>query len=54
MAAVSASGDTIVNLKAGVRVGNYSGHSLYVGYGRALTGDVWYDEILRIEYRKMF
>ena len=52
--AVNASGDTIINLKAGVRVGNYAGHSFYAGYGRCLTGDTWYDEIFRLEYRKMF
>src|SRR5207237_8087536 len=54
-----ASGDTIVNAKAGVRLGFgsaedrgfLSGSDLYVGYGRALTGTVWYKDILRVEYR---
>jgi hypothetical protein len=57
-----ASGDTIVNLKVGVRfgfgsfqeTGFLSGSDLYVGYGRALTGDVWYKDILRVEYRIRF
>jgi hypothetical protein len=50
----SAVGDTIVNLKLGARL-NYGDHnSLYVGYGRALTGEVWYREIVRLEYRLTF
>jgi hypothetical protein len=57
-----ASGDTIVNAKLGVRVGFgdleqrglLSQSDLYVGYGRALTGDVWYKDILRVEYRMRF
>jgi hypothetical protein len=57
-----ASGDTIVNAKVGVRfgfgdlqeTGFLSGSDLYVGYGRALTGDVWYKDILRVEYRLRF
>lgn len=58
----SASGDTIVNAKFGVRFGFgrardpglFSGSDLYIGYGRALTGDVWYKDIVRIEYRMPF
>lgn len=44
-------GDTIVNAKVGVR--SYFGdHSdLYVGYGQSLTGERWYREIARVEYR---
>ena len=57
----SASGDTIVNTKIGVRFGlgdyNRPGGgsqlndrvSLYAGYARALTGDVWYRDMLRVE-----
>jgi hypothetical protein len=50
----SATGDTIVNLKLGVR--SYFGdHSdLYVGYGRAVTGSRWYEDIFRLEYRYKF
>jgi hypothetical protein len=46
-----AGGDTIINAKAGVRLfcGDHS--DFYVGYGRALTGDVWYKDIFRLEYR---
>jgi hypothetical protein len=61
--AVSASGTTIVNAKVGVRIGfgapavgtPYPTRSdLYVGYGRALTGAVWYKDLLRAEYRLFF
>lgn len=49
----SAYGDTIVNLKLGMRY-SMNQHSLYAGYGRALTGDVWYQDLLRFEYRLAF
>lgn len=57
--------DTIVNAKFGVRIGfdgngiapgsQANSSSLYVGYGRALTGtDRWYEDIVRVEYRMNF
>jgi hypothetical protein len=57
-----AAGDTIVNAKVGVRVGfndpcdgGLLGRSdLYVGYGRALTGEVWYKDTLRVELRMRY
>jgi hypothetical protein len=58
--AESASGDTIVNAKIGLRIGfgepaigQYfaTRSDLYVGYGRALTGEVWYKDMFRVEYR---
>ncbi len=49
-----ADGDTIVNLKLGARL-NYGEHiSLYGGYGRALTGAVWYKDLARVELRLNF
>jgi hypothetical protein len=50
----SADGINIVNLKAGVRTsfGNHS--SVYAGFGQALTHNVWYKNILRVEYRYTF
>lgn len=63
LTAVCASGDTIVNAKFGVRMGfgearpgSYSAtrSDLYVGYGRALTGEVWYKDLVRVEYRRFF
>ena len=56
----NAGGDTIVNAKIGVRVffgprDMVGGRSdVYFGYGRALTGEVWYSDILRLEYRMRF
>jgi hypothetical protein len=59
----SASGDTIVNAKIGLRIGfgqatpgtPYPTRSdLYVGYGRALTGEFWYQDLFRLEYRFFF
>lgn len=55
----NAAGQTIVNAKFGVRtmlgqpVGNgiLSRADVYAGYGRALTGDVWYKDIMRFELR---
>ena len=57
---------SIVNEKIGLRIGlgDYSQagggsalndrHSFYVGYGRALTGDHWYRDTLRLEYNFWF
>jgi hypothetical protein len=58
----NAAGDTIVNAKVGVRTyfGQPTGNQLfnrcdfYAGYGRALTGDVWYKDIMRFEFRMRF
>jgi hypothetical protein len=49
-----AAGDTIVNAKMGVRVNFGANNSMAVSYGRALTGTVWYKDILRVEYRLAF
>ena len=46
-----AAGDTIVNIKLGARLGLGNVADLYTGYGRALTGDVWYKDIWRTELR---
>lgn len=49
-----AAGDTIVNAKVGLRMGAGLGGDFYVGWGRALTGDTWYKDVLRLEYRLFF
>jgi hypothetical protein len=63
LVATGAAGDTIVNAKFGVRIGIgkappdsliWSRSDLYVGYGRALTGEVWYKDMLRVEFRRFF
>jgi hypothetical protein len=51
---VNAAGDTIINAKFGIRVGLGSKCDLYTGYGRALTGEVWYKDIWRTELRLAF
>ncbi len=51
---VSAAGDTIVNIKAGLRLQLGALGDLYAGYGRPLTGDTRYQEIYRVEWRLLF
>jgi hypothetical protein len=46
-----ADGINIVNVKLGLRVSSGDHSSVYFGYGRALTDAVWYDDIVRAEYR---
>jgi hypothetical protein len=65
-APLSVAGQTIVNEKIGLRIGlgDYSQagggsplndrHSIYIGYGHALTGDHWYKDIIRVEYTFYF
>jgi hypothetical protein len=49
-----AEGVTVVNLKLGARFEFAARNSIYAGYGFALTDDVWYDDVLRVEYRVTF
>ena len=50
----SAAGDTIANTALGVR-GTITGRgSLYVGYAHALTGQRWYNDLMRVELRWVF
>jgi hypothetical protein len=51
---VDATGDTIVNVKVGARITECCGGGFYAGYGRSLTGDRWYEDIIRVEYRWAF
>jgi hypothetical protein len=59
---VNTSGQTIVNGKFGIRVafsqalqpGLLKGADIYAGYSRALTGDFWYKDMWRVEYRIRF
>jgi hypothetical protein len=50
----SASGDTIVNVKLGVRTYFCEHSDLYMGWGHAVTGSRWYEDIFRLEYRYRF
>ena len=49
-----AGGVNIVNLKFGARTSFNNSGSFYVGFGWHLTDAVWYDKMLRIEYRAGF
>lgn len=50
----STDGVNIVNLKIGPRISFAAHHSIYFGYGIALTSNTWYHEIFRTEYRYAF
>jgi hypothetical protein len=49
-----AAGETIVNVKVGMRASSNRFGDLFVGYGRALTGDRWYEDTVRVEWRLAF
>lgn len=49
----SAEGDTIINVKLGGRY-TEGPHSIYAGWGHALTDDVWYEDIVRAEYQWVY
>jgi hypothetical protein len=49
-----AAGDTIVDVKVGVHLKVGTWGDLYTGYGRPLTGDRWYENIYRVEFRLFF
>lgn len=45
---------TIINAKAGVRLGLGASADIYGGYSRALTGPSWYRDMIRLELRWHF
>lgn len=49
-----AAGQTIVNAKLGLRVKFRNRADLYGGYGRPLTGDRWYENTFRLEFRLFY
>lgn len=49
----NASGDTIVNVKSGLRY-TFGRRSLAGSYGKPVTGDRWYSDMFRVEYRYAF
>jgi len=52
--ATAASGTNIVNVKAGLRTSFGNRSSVYLGFGQAVTHAVWYEHIIRLEYRYSF
>ncbi len=49
-----AGGETIVNVKLGVRTFLGDRLDFYAGYGRALTGTRWYEDVVRVELHWAF
>jgi hypothetical protein len=49
-----ATGVSVVNLKLGYRLDVGERFGMYAGYGRALTGDRWYSDIVRVEMRWLY
>ena len=47
-------GGNIVNIKFGGRLVLRDQNSIYVGFGKALTDEKWYDKIFRLEFRRSF
>ena len=45
---------SIVNLKLGARIRFGEKDSIYVGVGHALTQKDWYENVVRVEYRRAF
>ena len=50
---IDAEGDTIVNGKYGIRY-RHDCHSIYVGYGHNWTNDLWYEDLFRFEWQRVF
>lgn len=50
----SAAGTNIFNAKLGACLSFLDGNSIYAGYGRALTSDILYTNLFRIEFRHSF
>ena len=46
-----AAGETMVHIKAGLRLKYSANADFYMGYGRPLTGDSWYQDTFRVELR---
>jgi hypothetical protein len=49
-----AGGETILNAKFGMRVRFRDRADMYVGYGQPLTGNRWYQDIVRVEFRLLY
>ncbi len=49
-----ATGDTVLDAKLGAHLKVGSSFDIYAGYGRPLTGNRWYENIVRVEFRLFF
>lgn len=52
--AEDAEGHTILNAKVGTRLNLTEGTNMYLGYGRSLTGQRFYEDIFRVELQLAF
>ena len=50
----SAAGDTMLHIKLGVYLKLGSCCDFYTGYGRPLTGNRWYENTVRVQFRWLF
>jgi hypothetical protein len=50
----SAAGVSILNAKVGARLDVGDRLGFYMGYGRAITGETWYRDVLRLEARWLY
>jgi hypothetical protein len=51
---LSKASGTTANIKVGARTSIGNQNSLYLGFGQALSHRIWYDQIVRFEYRYAF
>jgi hypothetical protein len=49
-----AGGTNVVNVKVGARLDLGERAGFYAGYGRAVTGERWYRDVVRIEFRWLY
>jgi hypothetical protein len=54
VATLDATGTTVVNLKVGARLDLGERFGVYAGYGRAVTGERWYRDVFRVEFRWLY
>jgi hypothetical protein len=54
VATLDSGGTTVVNVKLGARLDLGDRAGLYVGYGRAVTGERWYRDVVRVEFRWLY
>ncbi|HKB01879.1 MAG TPA: hypothetical protein VKD90_06645, partial [Gemmataceae bacterium] len=54
VAVLDSGGTNVLNLKVGARLDVGERAGFYAGYGRALTGQRWYADVVRIEFRWLY
>jgi hypothetical protein len=51
---LDSAGVTVVNVKLGARLDLGRQASIYAGYGQAVTGDRWYQDVFRVEFQWLY